>query len=66
MTWANLESVADRQVLYLTTVVRRTGLPRLGDLAAPALFGDEDGLVERVGRCHVPLRSKALRLGRSS
>src|SRR5215813_5660322 len=28
MTWASLESVADKQVLYLTTVGRRTGLPR--------------------------------------
>ena len=28
MTCANLESVADKQVLYLTTVGRRTGLPR--------------------------------------
>src|ERR1700758_1743973 len=28
MTLASLESVADKQVLYLTTVGRRTGLPR--------------------------------------
>ena len=28
MTCASLESVADKQVLYLTTVGRRTGLPR--------------------------------------
>jgi deazaflavin-dependent oxidoreductase (nitroreductase family) len=28
MAWANLEGVADKQVLYLTTVGRRTGLPR--------------------------------------
>jgi deazaflavin-dependent oxidoreductase (nitroreductase family) len=28
MTSASLESVADKQVLYLTTVGRRTGLPR--------------------------------------
>ena len=28
MTCANLESVADKQVLYLTTVGRRSGLPR--------------------------------------
>jgi deazaflavin-dependent oxidoreductase (nitroreductase family) len=28
MTWASLKSVADKRVLYLTTVGRRTGLPR--------------------------------------
>jgi deazaflavin-dependent oxidoreductase (nitroreductase family) len=28
MTWTSLNSVADKQVLYLTTVGRRTGLPR--------------------------------------
>jgi len=28
MTCASLDSVADKQVLYLTTVGRRTGLPR--------------------------------------
>jgi deazaflavin-dependent oxidoreductase (nitroreductase family) len=28
MTCASLESVADKQVIYLTTVGRRTGLPR--------------------------------------
>jgi deazaflavin-dependent oxidoreductase (nitroreductase family) len=28
MTWASPESVADKQVLYLATVGRRTGLPR--------------------------------------
>jgi deazaflavin-dependent oxidoreductase (nitroreductase family) len=28
MTWTSLKSVADKQVLYLTTVGRRTGLPR--------------------------------------
>ncbi len=28
MTWANLQSVADKQVLYLTTIGRTTGLPR--------------------------------------
>jgi deazaflavin-dependent oxidoreductase (nitroreductase family) len=28
MTWADLQSVADDQVLYLTTIGRRTGLPR--------------------------------------
>ena len=28
MTWTSLESVANKQVLYLTTVGRRTGLPR--------------------------------------
>jgi deazaflavin-dependent oxidoreductase (nitroreductase family) len=28
MTWTSLESVADKQVLHLTTVGRRTGLPR--------------------------------------
>ena len=28
MTCASLESVADEQVLYLTTIGRRTGLPR--------------------------------------
>jgi len=28
MTWASLKSVAGKQVLYLTTVGRRTGLPR--------------------------------------
>jgi deazaflavin-dependent oxidoreductase (nitroreductase family) len=28
MTGASLESVADEQVLYLTTIGRRTGLPR--------------------------------------
>ena len=28
MTWASLKSVADKQVLYLTTIGRTTGLPR--------------------------------------
>jgi deazaflavin-dependent oxidoreductase (nitroreductase family) len=28
MTWVSLNSVADQQVLYLTTIGRRTGLPR--------------------------------------
>jgi deazaflavin-dependent oxidoreductase (nitroreductase family) len=28
ITWTSLESVADKQVLHLTTVGRRTGLPR--------------------------------------
>jgi deazaflavin-dependent oxidoreductase (nitroreductase family) len=28
VSWASLENVADKQVLYLTTVGRRTGLPR--------------------------------------
>jgi deazaflavin-dependent oxidoreductase (nitroreductase family) len=28
MTWASLQSVADKQVLYLTTIGRTTGLPR--------------------------------------
>ena len=28
MTWASLQSVADKQVLYLITIGRRTGLPR--------------------------------------
>jgi deazaflavin-dependent oxidoreductase (nitroreductase family) len=28
MTLASLETVADKQVLYLTTIGRRTGLPR--------------------------------------
>jgi deazaflavin-dependent oxidoreductase (nitroreductase family) len=28
MTWPNIQEVADKKVLYLTTVGRRTGLPR--------------------------------------
>jgi F420H(2)-dependent quinone reductase len=28
MTWVSLQSVADKQVLYLTTIGRTTGLPR--------------------------------------
>jgi len=28
MTWPRLQSVADKQVLYLITIGRRTGLPR--------------------------------------
>lgn len=28
MTWASLQNVADKQVLHLTTIGRRTGLPR--------------------------------------
>jgi deazaflavin-dependent oxidoreductase (nitroreductase family) len=28
MTWASISDVADKQVLYLTTTGRRTGLPR--------------------------------------
>jgi deazaflavin-dependent oxidoreductase (nitroreductase family) len=28
MTWASFQYVAERQVLYLTTIGRRTGLPR--------------------------------------
>ena len=28
MTWAGIQNVADKQVLYLTTIGRRTGLPR--------------------------------------
>jgi deazaflavin-dependent oxidoreductase (nitroreductase family) len=28
MTWARLKSVADKQILYLTTIGRTTGLPR--------------------------------------
>ena len=28
MTWARLKGVADRQILYLTTIGRTTGLPR--------------------------------------
>jgi hypothetical protein len=28
MTWPSLQSVADKQVLYLITIGRRTGLPR--------------------------------------
>ena len=28
MNWANLQEIADKQVLYLTTIGRSTGLPR--------------------------------------
>jgi deazaflavin-dependent oxidoreductase (nitroreductase family) len=28
MNWASIEDLADRQVLHLTTIGRRTGLPR--------------------------------------
>jgi deazaflavin-dependent oxidoreductase (nitroreductase family) len=28
MTWASLKSVTDKRILYLTTIGRRTGLPR--------------------------------------
>ena len=28
MTWASIQDVADKKVLYLTTIGRRTGLPR--------------------------------------
>src|SRR5207248_2894041 len=28
LTWSSIQDVADRQVLYLTTIGRRTGLPR--------------------------------------
>jgi deazaflavin-dependent oxidoreductase (nitroreductase family) len=28
MTWTSIQDVADNQVLYLTTIGRRTGLPR--------------------------------------
>ena len=28
MMWASIQDIADEQVLYLTTIGRRTGLPR--------------------------------------
>jgi deazaflavin-dependent oxidoreductase (nitroreductase family) len=59
MACANLQSVADKQVLYLTTVGRRTGLPReieiwfvvqCGRLYLFAETGEAAGWVKNIRR----------------
>ena len=59
MTFASLESVVDKQVLYLTTVGRRTGLPRgieiwfvvqYGRLYLFAETGEAAGWVKNIRR----------------